>query len=119
VLDEALKKAFDFAADLAKQLLTLATAIITLTITFAKDFLPLAASPETKRWALYAWCAFLLSIICGVWTLMALTGTLDQRPGQTCRVSIRGANVVVPAASQIILFLAGLILTVVFARLSF
>jgi hypothetical protein len=37
--EERLKKAFDFSADLTKQLITLATAIITLTITFSKDFL--------------------------------------------------------------------------------
>ena len=31
------KKAFDFAADITKQWITLAAAIITLTVTFSKD----------------------------------------------------------------------------------
>jgi hypothetical protein len=118
-VDEQLKKAFDFAADLAKQLITLATAIITITITFAKDFLPSAATPQIKGWAMFAWYAFLLSIVCGVWTLMALTGTLDQRSGRPSPVSIRGTNVVIPASLQIVFFLAGLLLTILFARLAF
>ena len=118
-MDESLKKAFDFAADLAKQLITLATGIITITITFAKDFLPRGATPDAKRWAMCAWYAFLISIVCGVWTLMALTGTLEQKTGTTRPISIRGANVTMPAALQILFFLAGLLLTIAFAAGAF
>ncbi|KQT20825.1 hypothetical protein ASG31_16700 [Chryseobacterium sp. Leaf404] len=39
VVNEQEKKAFDFAADTVKQLITLATGIIALTITFSKDIL--------------------------------------------------------------------------------
>ena len=118
-MDEPLKKAFDFAADLAKQLITLATGIITITITFAKDFLPREATPDAKRWAMCAWCAFLISIVCGVWMLMALTGTLDQKPGKSYPISTRGSNVTIPAALQVLFFLAGLLLTIVFAMIAF
>jgi|SRR5215469_11935329 len=118
-MDESLKKAFDFAADLAKQLITLSTGIVTVTITFAKDFLPKEATLEAKRWAIFAWYAFFASIVCGVWTLMALTGTLDQKPGNTIRISIRGGNVVVPASLQILLFLSGMLLAIFFAKQAF
>ena len=118
-MDEFRNKAFDFAADLAKQLITLATGIITITITFAKDFLPRGAAPAAKLWAMCAWYAFLISIVCGVWMLMALTGTLDQKPGQSYPISIRGSNVTIPATLQILFFLAGLLLTIVFAMIAF
>ena len=54
------RKRFDFAADITKQLITLAAAIITLTVTFSKD-IPEAARP----WAFWAWCVFTASILFG------------------------------------------------------
>lgn len=116
-MDESLKKAFDFAADLAKQLITLATGIVTITITFSKDFLSQPPTPVEKTLAMFAWFAFLFSIVCGILTLMALTGTLDQRPGTACPISIQGSNVRIPARLQILSFLAGLILTIAFAAI--
>ncbi len=104
---------------ISKQLITLATGIIAITITFAKDFLPQTATASTKQWAVYAWYAFLASVVCGIWTLMALTGTLDQKAAKTCPISIRGRNVVLPASLQILLFLVGMVLTIVFAKLAF
>jgi hypothetical protein len=38
-MDEQNKKAFDFAADLTKQLVTLSTSIVTLTLLFSKDLM--------------------------------------------------------------------------------
>jgi hypothetical protein len=90
-MDEAVKKAFDFAADLTKQLISLATGIIGLTITFGRDFLQRAPA-GARPWAITAWGAFLFSILCGILTLMTLTGTLD--PGKPAvPLSVRGSNV--------------------------
>jgi len=38
-MKENQKKAFDFASDTTKQLITLSTAIVTLTVTFSKDII--------------------------------------------------------------------------------
>jgi hypothetical protein len=77
-LDVRLQKAFDFSADLTKQLITLATAIITLTITFSKDFLH--ASSAAPRWIPYvSWYCFLASIGAGILALSAMTGHLDRK----------------------------------------
>ena len=76
-MEEQKKKSFDFAADVAKQLIALATGIVTLTITFSKDVLG-GVEDAHKGCLLWAWIAFLCSITFGVLTLMALTGNLGQ-----------------------------------------
>lgn len=76
------KKAFDFAADTTKQLITIATGIIALMVTFSKDVIG-----ETKNshitLLLWTWGLFIVSIIFGVVTLMALTGTLQPKTTAT------------------------------------
>lgn len=108
-MDERIKKAFDFASDTTKQLITLATGVIALTITFSKDFLGTVPA-DAKGFATWAWFAYLFSILCGVWTLLALTGTLES----TAAPSIRGWNVRLPSILQILAFLAATLLTVLF-----
>jgi hypothetical protein len=112
--DERTKKAFDFAADTTKQLITLAVGIIALTITFSKDFV--RAVPEDVRiFAMLAWGAYGFSIVAGIGTLMAMTGTLEPMPGQSFAASIRGWNVRLPSMIQVLTFVVGLGLTVYFA----
>ena len=112
-MDERTQKAFDFASEITKQLLTLSTGIIALTITFLKDYVE-KVPPGTKWLSGAAWIMYLFSIICGIWTLMALTGTLQPKPGSDSKASIWGSNVRIPSALQILTFLLGTILTVVF-----
>jgi len=69
-MNERQKKAFDFASDLTKQLITLSTAIVTITLLLSKDFV------GPRLLAVAAWTFYLLSTVCGLWALMALTGTL-------------------------------------------
>ena len=75
-MEENQKKAFDFAADLTKQLITLSTAIITLTVTFSKDIIGRIDS-SNRYLLLLSWIVFIISILLGLLTLMALTGNLD------------------------------------------
>jgi hypothetical protein len=75
-MEENQKKAFDFAAETTKQLITISTAIITLTVAFSRDILG-GAENSPKTLLVSTWTIFILSIICGVLTLMALTGTLQ------------------------------------------
>jgi hypothetical protein len=70
---EQVKLAFVFASDLTKQLITLASVILTRTITFQKELV----RSGKGLWAIKAaWATYLLSIAAGVWGLMALVGTL-------------------------------------------
>ena len=112
-MDERLKKAFDFAQESTKQFITLATGIITLTITFSKDFI-ISVPPGARCFALASWLCFLASVFFGLWTLLALTGTLEPGTVASTPPSIRGKNIAIPSALQILTFFAGLLLTVVF-----
>lgn len=74
-MEENQKKSFDFAADTTKQLITLSTAIITLSVTFAKDIIGLNDYP--KDLLAWTWGVFIASLCFGIFTLMALTGSLQ------------------------------------------
>lgn len=78
-IEEHQKKAFDFAVDLTKQLITLSTAIITLTVTFSKDIIGMVDNAN-RYLLLLSWIFFLVSILLGLLSLMALTGNLDPMP---------------------------------------
>jgi hypothetical protein len=106
-------KAFTFAQDTIKQLMTLATAVLTLTLTFHKEFLP-AGSTVAKGWLVAAWIAELLSIVAGVWALLAMTGSLGDATDQA-PADVWGSNVAIPAGIAILLFAGGLALTIIYA----
>lgn len=114
-MDEQRKKAFDFAQETSKQLITLATAIIGLTITFAKDFVG-RVHGVPRVLAVISWTLFLISIGFGLLTLMALTGSLEENGSRTrhSAPSIRGKNITVPAMAQVVLFFLGLVTAVLF-----
>ena len=114
-MTEQQKKAFDFASDVIKQLITLATGIIAITITFSKDIV--GASMLTDSITIFiSWGLFILSIICGILALLALTGTLDPlTPSDPPTVpSVNSNSIKLFSAIQILSFIAGLICTVVF-----
>jgi hypothetical protein len=122
-MDEPVKKAFDFASDATKQLITLSTAIIAFTVTFSKEILRNTAGEPNqaalvshggKILLVIAWSLYLFSIICGIWTLYALTGTLEQKALKKVDISTRGPNVTVPSIGQIILFMLATGLIVAF-----
>jgi hypothetical protein len=111
-MDAATKaaKAFDFAQDVAKQVITLAAGVLTITVTFHGDLAKSSAHHAT--WPLqWGWVCLAVSIGGGVWTLMALTGTVDSSKSG----SIFDANVRIPAGVQLLAFAAGMALTTVFA----
>ena len=73
-MDEKTKKALDFALASSKQMITLSTGVMALSITFSKDFLQ--HTPATARTiALWFWAAYLDAVLFGLWTLFALTET--------------------------------------------
>lgn len=114
--DDVSAKPFEVAIDIAKQLLTLSTAIITLTITFSKDFLG-AATGFQKGLLSVAWLFFFLSVLGGVWLLYAANGSLAEAdPNQ--RHSIYDSNTAIPMGVQQVCFVIGLALTGWFGALA-
>jgi hypothetical protein len=111
-MDEQAKAAFAGAADSSKLLITLATGLLGLEITFAKDVVITLTHPG-KILVGISWALFLLSVVAGLWTLLALTGNLGGDTVPTAK-AIYGSNVKFPAVTQILLFLAGLGCTVAF-----
>ncbi|WP_312900174.1 hypothetical protein [Chryseobacterium taichungense] len=114
-MTEESKKAFDFAADTIKQLITLASGIIALTITFSKDILG-STSTVGVYWMYISWLFYIISIAFGILALLSITGTLEPQSqhSQTPSPSIYDKNIRNKAAFQIISFLLALIFTVIF-----
>lgn len=88
-IDEGTKKSFDFASDSTKQLLTLSTGILALTITFGKDVYQ-GVPAASKDLLMQAWIGYLASILFGILTLFALTSTLE--PKRKKKAASRGSD---------------------------
>lgn len=119
MMDEQTKKAFDFASDITKQLITVAAAIVTLTVTFSKDT-PVPA----RAWAYWAWFGFLVSIILGFAALMSLAGELQPKLGPgvaavgNANPSIWKKNITLFSIAQMLVFLVAVGLTAVFGAVA-
>lgn len=108
-MDDRAGKALDFASDSCKQLITLATGIIALSVTFTKDFVG-EVSGGARSLLVLSWLAFLVSVVFGVWLLLALTTSLAS----SRETDVGIPRVRIPAALQVITFLVGLALVVAF-----
>jgi hypothetical protein len=122
-MDEQRKKAFEFASDLTKQLITLATGILAITITFSKDIVRAvgtqAAVPRCAVFAMMiAWVVYLFSIGFGIWTLMALTGELEPRGEKATEPTTKNFNVFLPTVLQIGAFILATAAVIVFGAVS-
>lgn len=76
--DQRITKSFDFAADVTKQLIALSTAIISLCVAFTDKIFSSSAAQSHSTTLLIALLGFVLSIILGIFTLMALAGHLGN-----------------------------------------
>lgn len=76
--DELIKKSYDFAADLTKQMITLSTAIITLCVAFTGKLFTSESASANSAWLFWALIAFVCSIACGIFALMGFTGQLAK-----------------------------------------
>lgn len=111
---ENLTKGLEFAADLAKQIITLATGTIALTLTFAEKFDPDGQAPVSVNKIMFcAWGLYVLSILGGIWFLMAVSGSANQIAlGNTQYADVMNSNTRIPAAVMIAAFMAAIILTI-------
>ena len=115
--DSRRQKAFDFAAEATKQLITIASAIIAFTVIFAKDFLG-SVAPGHKWIAAVAWFFYFLSIVSGVLTLYALAGQLEPGGDETAKPSIWGQGSKLFMQAQQIFFVVAVFVTLVFGILA-
>lgn len=76
--DERIKKSYDFAADLSKQMITLSTAIITLCVAFTDKVFTSEAAQANSSWLMWSLGVLVFSIAVGVFHLMGLTGQLGK-----------------------------------------
>jgi hypothetical protein len=109
-----------FAADATRQLLTLATGVLAVTVTFRSDLVPDPSTATTVLMALGR-LALLLCILAGVLCLFGLTSEVaraEAERGGTGRASIRVTPVLVAGQVQALAFLAGLVQISVAATLS-
>lgn len=71
-------KSFDFAADVTKQLIALSTAIISLCVAFTDKIFSSEVAQSYSSWLLASLIFFVVSIVLGIATLMALAGHLGK-----------------------------------------
>lgn len=79
-MEEREKKSFDFAGDVTKQLITLSIGILTLCIAFTDKIFSSEAAHANSCLIFIALFLFTLSVLCGILTLMKLTGTIARNP---------------------------------------
>ena len=120
------------AADTTKQIITLSTGVIALTVTFLEKVLqPSAGTMRSVPWSMFgAWIFFGLAILLGVATLGAITGSLNALDRKQNGLPVaeveqkaieslaNGRNVRIPASAMALLFLAAMALTIVTGFLS-
>jgi hypothetical protein len=114
-MNPRLVKSVDLIADLTKQLITLSTGIVTITLLFSKDIF------GPRQIAVWAWTFYLFSTVFGLWALMALTGTLLGKPTDApadVDFPIK-LNVRIPSGLQILSFGVAIIFTMIYVFRAF
>ena len=114
-VDEQAKLAFASVTELTKQLITLGTGVLTLEVAFAKAFVEKAVA---SHWQVqYSWIGLLISIVAGVWVLMAVTGKLAKGTNLAAN-DVYAVSIRVPAFIQVAAFTAGMFYTAWFGLLA-
>lgn len=120
-MDESqrITKSFDFAADVTKQLIALSTAIISLCVAFTDKIFSSTAAQSHSTTLLVSLGLFVLSVICGILTLMALAGHLgnpkkkateeQQNPSPIYSGNVRTFSVI-----QMLLFMVAIVMAMVY-----
>lgn len=109
-------KGLEFAADLTKQLITLATGMVALTMTFAEKLGTTTGGvveiPDTLKWS---WVSFAVALVFAIITLMGITGTISEldreKDSNPDRTNIKWpARVMIGAfgVAMILVFLTGI-----------
>jgi hypothetical protein len=112
-MEEQTKLAFEFAGTWARELITLSTGILAVSITFTKDVL----QPKTGGvgWLGTAWVFYLLTILLGMGVLGGLTGLLMPATPPPAGTPLRFHSTIrLFASAQLISFVTGTVLIIVY-----
>ena len=108
-MDDRRAKAFDFASGTSRLLITLVTAFLAFTVTFSEKLGVISVGSSWGRWIFIgSWVAFVFSVVCGVWTQLALTQELEpdlETKSKNRDPSIHSRPVIVLFRLQIVSFL--------------
>jgi hypothetical protein len=110
-VDPQLELGFQFVQDLAKQLITLSTGVLALSITFTKDIVREVPHGAVK-WLKSAWALLLGSILAGICELSALAGALVPPGGISSAIKEVPGSARMFGGMQLLTF-AGAILCVI------
>lgn len=111
------EKAFEFAGETVRQLLALATGVIALTVTFAKDIIE--PGSRALPWMKWGWALFGASIFFGILTLMAIAGQLHEAAASSKAPNMYATNIRLFANLQIWICFLALVLTIRFGVIGF
>ncbi len=116
--DKTPTRGLDKAYDSMKHITTLCTGIIGLTVTFAKEFKPDAATLSVPASLKIGWICYGVSLFFALWALLAITGSLnkldtgpDREDGVAWNDAMR-SNVRIPSALSILAFVAAIGFTI-------
>lgn len=115
-MEDQIKSAFTSATEVVKNTLTLSAAMLTLSIAFVKD---LKAKPTNLEvWFLESsWVLLFLSVVFGIATLMAITGSLAKKY-HISGDELYKNNIRIPMVLHFICFIAGIAAMGTFGMLS-
>ena len=112
-MDEQAKLAFELAGTWARELITLSTGILAVSITFTKDVLKPQAGGVA--WLGSAWVLYLLTILLGMGVLGGLTGALMPVTPPPAGTPLRFHSTIrVFASAQLISFVLGTVLIIIY-----
>jgi hypothetical protein len=115
------------ALDTTKQIITLSIGVITLTVTFLEKIVQPGSGLTTRHvpWTLHtAWICYGLAVAFAVWTLLALTGSMNALDREARGLPLtdvqkaaaaalaEGRNIGIPALLMLLFFAAGTGLTI-------
>lgn len=106
-LDVALK-AIEYAKSLSETIITIATGIITISITFTKDILN-DKNTGFRNYLSWSWLCYFISIVFGIGHIQVLIGIVNQDSNLDFTSPARWAFGI-----QLILFLAGTLSAIIY-----
>jgi len=97
------------ANSLTSQVITVSSGLLAFTVTFAEKFSPKDHGISSPTALKISWVCFAVSILLGFWTLMAISGTLNQLDRGDQETNAGRWNIRIPALLMFGLFLLGII----------
>jgi hypothetical protein len=101
------------ASETTKQIITLATGIVALTVTFAREFTGKDTALVVPYALKLAWVAYGVSVAFGILTLMAITGSLNAISMGENSPDAMAPNIRIPSLIMLLAFFVAFVLTII------